>query len=238
MSKEGITEVVKRFTNYTIPNNGGVIGQPIKPYNSANHSTGKDENMAKQLIKVNNEGSAIRIKNEGLKASIKKYNEGYTAMNEGGWMVAEAVHAMLTKKQWKDDFKSEREFIESVNAPQSTWNQFKTAVTFRNENPSITRGLNVNRVYILAGLGEEASKMLEWAKGEKLEVNSDKKLKEAIKAYKNKDAIEADYTASDIEEPEENEAEASKELEIVAIEYKGKTYEIPWKVLTRYEVKQ
>ena len=194
--------------------------------------------MAKQLIKVNNEGSAIRIKNEGLKASIKKYNEGYTTMNEGGWMVAEAVHAMLTEKQWKDDFKSEREFIESVNAPQSTWNQFKTAVTFRNENPNITKGLNVNRVYILAGLGEEAPKMLEWAKGEKLEVNSDKKLKEAIKAYKNKDAIEADYTASDIEEPEENEAEASKEPETVAIEYKGKTYEIPWKVLTKYEVKQ
>jgi uncharacterized protein YktB (UPF0637 family) len=197
--------------------------------------------MAKQLIKVNNEGSAIRIKNEDLKASIQKYNDGYKTMNEGGWQVAEAVHAMLTEKQWKDDFKSEREFIESVNAPQSTWNQWKTAVTFRDENPSITKGLNVNRVYIMAGLGDEAQAMLTWAKEEKVEVNSDKKLKEAIKAYKNRDAIDAEFTTKD-EDPEDkeagNEAGTEKEPEIVAIEYKGKTYEIPWKVLTKYEVKQ
>ena len=195
--------------------------------------------MAKQLVKIFNEGSAIRIKNEDLKASIQKYNDGYKALNEGGWMVAEAVHSMLTEKQWKDDFKSEREFIESVSAPQSTWNQWKTAVAFRDANPSITKGLNVNRVYIMSGLGDEAQAMLTWAKDEKIEVNSDKKLKDAIKAYKNRDAIDAEYTATD-EEPEEQETEAGneKEPELVAIEYKGKTYEIPWKVLSKYEVKQ
>lgn len=194
--------------------------------------------MAKKLIKVT-EGTAVRIKDKELLQSIGRYNDGMNAMTDGAWIVAEAIHDMLTGKQWKNDFDSERKFCEALDVKQSTWNQMKNAVDFRNEHPSITKGMTPNWVYILSTT-EEPEALIAWAKETNTPINSDGKLKAAKNAFKNKDAIEADYTATDVEESEETEteAESEKEPEIVAIKYKGKTYEIPWKVLTKYEVKQ
>ena len=200
--------------------------------------------MAKALIKFNNEGSAIRIKGEELKASIKKYNEGFTGLNENAWKVAEAVHSILTKKEWSKDFDSERQFLEAAEVSQSTWNHLKNAVQFRDDNPKITKGLNPERVFILSKLDDKAEAMLTWAGENNIPVNSDKKLKDAIKRWENRDAIEAEATVTDDEpetdepetdEPEEPTIEADESMPVRVV-INGKYYEIPWKVLKKYEV--
>lgn len=199
----------------------------------------------KELIKLESEGLAMRIKNPALIDSVKQYVTGLTNIADGQWTTAEAVHRMLTDKQWEEDFNSERDLIAACGGTQSTWNQMKQAVQFRNDNPQLAGKATISRAYIYAsiGNGEEVKAFLTWAKENKIPVNSDKKVKEAKKLWQNKDAIDADYEEKqepeqEEQEPEQEQAEpkAEQKADMVRFEYDGAFYEIPVKVLAKYKV--
>lgn len=141
------------------------------------------------------------LKNQSLKESLLTIRGAVLSVNASQWEVAQAVHDILVKETFKEDFETEEKFADFIGISRSNCNKMKKAVEFRNSNKTF-EGWTLNKIYEIMCLPkEEAPKVLK-----DYMINKDdtvKEIREAVKAYKD-DTVESKVVA-EVEPSEETE---------------------------------
>lgn len=145
------------------------------------------------------------LKNTALKESLLTIRGAVLSVNASQWEVAQAVHDILVKETFKEDFETEEKFADFIGISRSNCNKMKKAIDFRNSNETF-KDWTLNKIYEIMCLPkEEAPKVLKDYMIDK--DDTVKEIREAVKAYKD-DTSESKVVA-DVE-PEE--AEPTKEV--------------------------
>lgn len=148
------------------------------------------------------------LKNSNLKESLLTIRGAVLSVNASQWEVAQAVHDILVKETFKEDFETEEKFADFIGISRSNCNKMKKAVDFRN-NDKMFEGWTLNKIYEIMCLPkEEAPKVLKDYMIDK--DDTVKEIREAVKAYKD-DTSESKVVA-DVE-PEEAEPKTEEEKE-------------------------
>ena len=146
------------------------------------------------------------LKNSALKESLLTIRGAVLSVNASQWEVAQAVHDILVKENFKEDFETEEKFADFIGISRSNCNKMKKAVDFRNSNETF-KDWTLNKIYeIMCVPEEEAPKLLVDYMIDK--DDTVKEIREAVKAYK-EDTSESKVVA-DVE-PEEAEPEEETE---------------------------
>ena len=151
------------------------------------------------------------LKNTALKESLLTIRGAVLSVNASQWEVAQAVHDILVKETFKEDFETEEKFADFIGISRSNCNKMKKAIDFRNSNETF-KDWTLNKIYEIMCLPkEEAPKLLKDYMIDK--DDTVKEIREAVKAYKD-DTSESKVVA-DVEpeeaEPEKEEAEPKTE---------------------------
>ena len=142
------------------------------------------------------------LKNSALKESLLTIRGAVLSVNESQWEVAQAVHDILVKETFKEDFETEEKFADFIGISRSNCNKMKKAVEFRDSNETF-KDWTLNKIYEIMSLPkEEAPQLLVDYMIDK--DDTVKEIREAVKAYK-EDTTESKVVA-DVE-PEKEEAE-------------------------------
>lgn len=140
------------------------------------------------------------IKNTALKESLLTIRGVVLSVNASQWEVARAVHDILVKETFKEDFETEEKFADFIGISRSNCNKMKKAVDFRNSN-EVFKDWTLNKIYEIMCLPkEEAPQLLEDYMIDK--DDTVKKIREAVKSYKY-DTVESKVVA-EVEPSEEN----------------------------------
>lgn len=140
------------------------------------------------------------LKNTALKESLLTIRGAVLSVNASQWEVAQAVHDILVKETFKEDFETEEKFADFIGISRSNCNKMKKAVDFRNSN-KMFEGWTLNKIYEIMCLHkEEAPKVLKDYMIDK--DDTVKEIREAVKAYKD-DTVESKVVA-EVEPSEEN----------------------------------
>lgn len=140
------------------------------------------------------------IKNTALKESLLTIRGAVLSVNASQWEVAQAVHDILVKETFKEDFETEEKFADFIGISRSNCNKMKKAVDFRNSN-EVFKDWTLNKIYEIMCLPkEEAPQLLEDYMIDKNDTV--KEIREAVKAYKD-DTVESKVVA-EVEPSEEN----------------------------------
>lgn len=143
------------------------------------------------------------IKNTALKESLLTIRGAVLSVNASQWEVAQAVHDILVKETFKEDFETEEKFADFIGISRSNCNKMKKAVDFRNSNETF-KDWTLNKIYEIMCLPkEEAPQLLVDYMIDK--DDTVKEIREAVKAYKD-DTTESKVVA-DVEPKEESEPE-------------------------------
>ena len=146
------------------------------------------------------------LKNSALKESLLTIRGAVLSVNASQWEVAQAVHDILVKETFKEDFETEEKFADFIGISRSNCNKMKKAVDFRNSNETF-KDWTLNKIYEIMCLPkEEAPQLLVDYMIDK--DDTVKEIREAVKAYK-EDTTESKVVA-DVE-PEEKEEEPKTE---------------------------
>lgn len=146
------------------------------------------------------------LKNTALKESLLAIRGAVLSVNASQWEVAQAVHDILVKETFKEDFRTEEKFADFISISRSNCNKMKKAVDFRNSNETF-KNWTLNKIYEIMCLpAEKAPKLLKDYMIDK--DDTIKEIREAVKAYKD-DTTESKVVA-DVE-PEEKEEEPKTE---------------------------
>ena len=146
------------------------------------------------------------LKNSALKESLLTIRGAVLSVNASQWEVAQAVHDILVKETFKEDFETEEKFADFIGISRSNCNKMKKAVDFRSSNETF-KDWTLNKIYEIMCLPkEEAPQLLIDYMIDK--DDTVKEIREAVKAYKD-DTSESKVVA-DVE-PEENEEEPKTE---------------------------
>ena len=146
------------------------------------------------------------LKNSALKESLLTIRGAVLSVNASQWEVAQAVHDILVKETFKEDFETEEKFADFIGISRSNCNKMKKAVDFRNSNETFN-DWTLNKIYEIMCLPkEEAPQLLVDYMIDK--DDTVKEIREAVKAYK-EDTTESKVVA-DVE-PEETEPEEETE---------------------------
>lgn len=149
------------------------------------------------------------LKNSALKESLLTIRGAVLSVNASQWEVAQAVHDILVKETFKEDFETEEKFADFIGISRSNCNKMKKAVDFRNSN-EMFHGWTLNKIYEIMCLPkEEAPKLLVDYMIDK--DDTVKEIREAVKAYK-EDTIESKVVA-DVESEEEAEPKTEEKEE-------------------------
>lgn len=141
------------------------------------------------------------LKNSALKESLLTIRGAVLSVNASQWEVAQAVHDILVKETFKEDFEIEEKFADFIGISRSNCNKMKKAVDFRNSNETF-KDWTLNKIYEIMCLPmEEAPQLLIDYMIDK--DDTVKEIREAVKAYK-ADTTESKVVA-DIEPTEEAE---------------------------------
>ena len=154
------------------------------------------------------------LKNSALKESLLTIRGAVLSVNASQWEVAQAVHDILVKETFKEDFETEEKFSDFIGISRSNCNKMKKAVEFRDSN-EMFKEWTLNKVYEIMCLPkEEAPKILVDYMIDK--DDTVKEIREAVKAYK-EDTTESKVVA-DVEpeeaEPKTEETEPKTEEDI------------------------
>lgn len=153
------------------------------------------------------------LKNKALKESLLTIRGAVLSVNASQWEVAQAVHDILVKETFKEDFETEEKFADFIGISRSNCNKMKKAVDFRNSDKTF-KGWTLNKIYEIMCLPkEEAPKILKDYMIDK--DDTVKEIREAVKAYKD-DTSESKVVADvepEKEEPKKEEAEPKTEEE-------------------------
>lgn len=148
------------------------------------------------------------LKNSALKESLLTIRGAVLSVNASQWEVAQAVHDILVKETFKEDFETEEKFADFIGISRSNCNKMKKAVDFRNSNETF-KDWTLNKIYEIMCLPkEEAPQLLVDYMIDK--DDTVKEIREAVKAYK-EDTTESKVVA-DVE-PEKEDEEPKKEDE-------------------------
>ena len=146
------------------------------------------------------------LKNSALKESLLTIRGAVLSVNASQWEVAQAVHDILVKQTFKEDFETEEKFADFIGISRSNCNKMKKAVDFRNSDETFN-GWTLNKSYEIMCLPkEEAPQLLVDYMIDK--DDTVKEIREAVKAYK-EDTTESKVVA-DVEPEEEAEPETEK----------------------------
>ena len=156
------------------------------------------------------------LKNTALKESLLTIRSAVLSVNASQWEVAKAVHDILVKETFKEDFETEEKFANFIGISRSNCNKMKKAVDFRN-NDKTFEGWTLNKIYEIMCLPkEEAPKVLKDYMIDK--DDTVKEIREAVKAYKDDMSeskvvadVEPEEAESEKEEPKKEEAEPKTE---------------------------
>lgn len=149
------------------------------------------------------------LKNTALKVSLLTIRGAVLSVNASQWEVAQAVHDILVKETFKEDFETEEKFADFIGISRSNCNKMKKAVDFRNSNETF-KDWTLNKIYEIMCLPkEEAPQLLVDYMIDK--DDTVKEIREAVKAYKD-DTAESKVVA-EVEPSEENELEQEKREE-------------------------
>ena len=156
------------------------------------------------------------LRNSALKESLLTIRGAVLSVNASQWEVAQAVHDILVKETFKEDFETEEKFADFIGISRSNCNKMKKAVDFRDSN-EMFKEWTLNKIYEIMCLPkEEAPQLLVDYMIDK--DDTVKEIREAVKAYK-EDTTESKVVA-DVE-PEEAEPKTE--------ETEPKTEDIPMK---------
>lgn len=149
------------------------------------------------------------LKNTALKESLLTIRGAVLSVNASQWEVAQAVHDILVKETFKEDFETEEKFADFIGISRSNCNKMKKAVDFRNSDKTF-EGWTLNKIYEIMCLPkEEAPKVLKDYMIDK--DDTVKEIREAVKAYKD-DTSESKVVA-DVEPEEEAEPKTEEKEE-------------------------
>lgn len=149
------------------------------------------------------------LKNSALKESLLTIRGAVLSVNASQWEVAQAVHDILVKETFKEDFETEEKFADFIGISRSNCNKMKKAVDFRNSN-EMFKDWTLNKIYEIMCLPkEEAPQLLDDYMIDK--DDTVKEIREAVKAYKD-DTTESKVVA-DVEPAEEAEPEIEEKEE-------------------------
>ena len=154
------------------------------------------------------------LKNSALKESLLTIRGAVLSVNASQWEVAQAVHDILVKETFKEDFETEEKFADFIGISRSNCNKMKKAVEFRDSNETF-KDWTLNKIYEIMCLPkEEAPQLLADYMIDK--DDTVKEIREAVKAYK-EDTTESKVVA-DVEpeeaEPKTEETEPKTEEDI------------------------
>ena len=157
------------------------------------------------------------LKNSALKESLLTIRGAVLSVNASQWEVAQAVHDILVKETFKEDFETEEKFADFIGISRSNCNKMKKAVEFRDSNETF-KDWTLNKIYEIMCLPkDEAPQLLVDYMIDK--DDTVKEIREAVKAYK-EDTTESKVVA-DVEPAEETEPKTE--------ETEPKTEDIPMK---------
>ena len=146
------------------------------------------------------------LKNSALKESLLTIRGTVLSVNASQWEVAQAVHDILVKEIFKEDFETEEKFADFIGISRSNCNKMKKAVEFRDSNETFN-DWTLNKIYEIMCLPkDEAPQLLVDYMIDK--DDTVKEIREAVKAYK-EDTTESKVVA-DVEPEEEAEPETEK----------------------------
>ena len=149
------------------------------------------------------------LKNIALKESLLTIRGAVLSVNASQWEVAQAVHDILVKETFKEDFETEEKFADFIGISRGNCNKMKKAVDFRNSDKTF-EGWSLNKIYEIMCLPkEEAPKVLKDYMIDK--DDTVKEIREAVKAYKD-DTSESKVVA-DVESEEKEEEPKTEEKE-------------------------
>ena len=141
------------------------------------------------------------LKNTALKESLLTIRSAVLSVNASQWEVAQAVHDILVKETFKEDFGTQEKFADFIGISRSNCNKMKKAVDFRNSDKKF-KGWTLNKIYEIMCLPkEEAPKVLKDYMIDK--DDTVKEIREAVKAYK--DDMSESKVVADVEPEEEAE---------------------------------
>lgn len=142
------------------------------------------------------------LKNTALKESLLTIRGAVLSVNASQWEVAQAVHDILVKETFKEDFETEEKFADFIGISRSNCNKMKKAVDFRNSN-EVFKDWTLNKMYEIMCLPkEEAPQLLDDYMIDK--DDTVKEIREAVKAYKD------DTVVAEVEPSEENGKEVEQ----------------------------
>lgn len=155
------------------------------------------------------------LKNSALKESLLTIRGAVLSVNASQWEVAQAVHDILVKETFKEDFETEEKFADFIGISRSNCNKMKKAVDFRNSNETF-KDWTLNKIYEIMCLPkEEAPQLLVDYMIDK--DDTVKEIREAVKAYKedtSESKVVADVEPGEVEpKTEEKEEEAEPKTE-------------------------
>ena len=149
------------------------------------------------------------LKNTALKDSLLKIRGAVLSVNASQWEVAQAVHDILVKETFKEDFETEEKFADFIGISRSNCNKMKKAVDFRNSN-EMFKDWTLNKIYEIMCLPKEEAPQLR----DDYMIDKDdtvKEIREAVKAYKD-DTAESKVVA-EVEPSDETEKGVEQETE-------------------------
>lgn len=150
------------------------------------------------------------LKNSALKESLLTIRGAVLSVNASQWEVAQAVHDILVKETFKEDFETEEKFADFIGISRSNCNKMKKAVDFRNSNETF-KDWTLNKIYEIMCLPmEEAPQLLVDYLIDK--DDTVKEIRDAVKAYK-EDTSESKVVA-DVEPEEEAEPKTEEKEEV------------------------
>lgn len=162
------------------------------------------------------------LKNTALKESLRTIRGAVLSVNASQWEVAQAVHDILVKETFKEDFETEEKFAEFIGISRSNCNKMKKAVDFCDSN-EVFDGWSLNKVYEIMCLPkEEAPQLLDVYMIDK--DDTVKEIREAVKAYK-EDTADSKVVAEVT--PTEETENTDKTPEETAVEERHEPEESP-----------
>lgn len=155
------------------------------------------------------------LKNSALKESLLTIRGAVLSVNASQWEVAQAVHDILVKETFKEDFETEEKFSDFIGISRSNCNKMKKAVEFRDSNETF-KDWTLNKIYEIMCLPkEEAPQLLVDYMIDK--DDTVKEIREAVKAYKEDNTeskVVADVEPEEESEPKTEETEPKTEEDI------------------------
>ena len=171
--------------------------------------------------------------NKQLNTQLKKAINGLKGVEKGNWQYATAIHQIIVKDLYKDDFKDIDEFAKYIETTSQNLTKLYKAVEW-GTNHGLIGIYTVSKCYLLSTI-KDYDDFTNWCIINDIDVSllSKHQLEDVLKAYK-ETLKKPDKNAIDNEDNETNEETIEEEIEYADIKWKKQMYHIPVSILSQY----